>query len=122
MKLNNNPLQNKSYDFALQIVHLSKDLIQNKKEYVLSKQILRSGTSIGANIIEANGAISKADFSSKMSIAYKECLETKYWLHLLKDSGDLEEVYFNTLFENADEIGKILFAILKTTRNIKSKN
>jgi four helix bundle protein len=122
MKLDNNPLQNKSYDFALQIVHLSKNLIQNKKEYILSKQILKSGTSIGANIIEANGAISKAEFSAKMSIAYKECLETKYWLHLLKDSGDLEAEKFKDLYEKADEIGKILFAILKTTRNIQSKN
>ena len=116
MKLPNNPLQNKSYDFALMVVKLSKMLIRDKKEYILSKQILRSGTSVGANIVEANGAISKADFSAKMSIAYKECLETKYWLHLLKDSGDLDENDFNNLFENADEIGRILFSILKTTR------
>ena len=71
---------------------------------------------VGANIIEANGAISKADFSAKMSIAYKECLETKYWLSLLKDSGDLSLNDFNVLFEKGDEIAKILFAILKTTR------
>ncbi|AUC21941.1 four helix bundle protein [Polaribacter sejongensis] len=116
MKLKNNPLQNKSYDLALLIVKLSKRLIKENKEYVLSKQILRSGTSVGANIIEANGAISKADFSAKMSIAYKECLETKYWLHLLKDSGDLDIESFKDLFEKADEIGRILFSILKTTR------
>ena len=116
MKLKNNPLQNKSYDLALLIVKLSKKLVNEHKEYVLSKQILRSATSVGANIIEANGAISKADFSSKMSIAYKECLETKYWLHLLKDSGDLDNENFNILFEKADEIGRILFSILKTTR------
>ncbi|WP_282072792.1 four helix bundle protein [Polaribacter atrinae] len=116
MKLPNNPLQNKSYDLALLIVKLSKKLMAEKKEYVLSKQILRSGTSVGANIVEANGAISKADFSAKMSIAYKQCLETKYWLHLLKDSDDLDLVDFNILFEKADEIGRILFSILKTTR------
>ncbi|WP_299064496.1 four helix bundle protein [uncultured Polaribacter sp.] len=116
MKLKNNPLQNKSYDLALLIVNLSKKLIKENKEYVLSKQILRSGTSVGANIVEANGAISKADFSAKMSIAYKECLETKYWLHLLKDSGDLDLENFKNLFEKADEIGRILFSILKTTR------
>jgi len=116
MKLENNPLQNKSYDLALLIVKLSKKLIKENKEYVLSKQILRSGTSVGANIIEANGAISKADFSAKMSIAYKECLETKYWLSLLKDSGDLNLDEFKDLFEKADEIAKILFSILKTTR------
>jgi four helix bundle protein len=116
MKLKENPLQNKSYDFALQIVNLSKQLIKENREYVLSKQVLRSGTSVGANIVEANGAISKADFSAKMSIAYKECLETKYWLSLLKDSGDLDQKIFKDLFAKADEIAKILFSILKTTR------
>ncbi|SDR71619.1 four helix bundle protein [Polaribacter sp. KT25b] len=79
MKLKNNPLQNKSYDLALLIVKLSKKLIKENKEYILSKQILRSDTSVGANIVEANGPISKVDFLAKMSIAYKECLETKYW-------------------------------------------
>ena len=83
---------------------------------MLSKQLLRCGTSIGTNIAEANGAISKNDFSAKMSIAYKECLETKYWLYLLKDSGDLDLESFNNLFDKADEIGRILFSILKTTR------
>ncbi len=116
MKLPNNPLQNKSYDLALLIVKLGRKLVRDKKEYILSKQLIRSGTSVGANIVEANGAISKADFSAKMSIAYKECLETKYWLHLLKDSGDLEIEDFNDLFAQADEIGRILFSILKTTR------
>jgi four helix bundle protein len=116
MKLENNPLQNKSYDFALLIVKLSKHLMKAKKEFVLSKQLLRSGTSVGANIMEANGAISTADFPAKMSIAYKECLESKYWLSLLKDSGDLNIDEFNSLFEKADELSKILFTILKTTR------
>ena len=116
MKLNNNPLQNKSYDFALLAAKLSKKLAKDKKEFILSQQILRNGTSVGANIVEANGAISKADFSAKMSIAYKECLETKYWLHLLKDSDDLDLEDFNQLFERADERGKLLFSILKTTR------
>ncbi|MCB0459651.1 MAG: four helix bundle protein [Flavobacteriaceae bacterium] len=115
MKLENNPLQNKSYDFALRIIKLSKKLANNK-EFILSKQLLKSGTSIGANIIEANGAISKADFSSKMSIAYKECLETKYWLSLLKDSGEIKEDEFVLLYDEADELAKILFSILKTTR------
>ena len=116
MKLENNPLQNKSYDFALLIVKLSRKLMKNDKEFILSKQLMRSGTSVGANIIEANGAISKADFSAKMSIAYKECLESKYWLSILKDSGDLIEGEFQNLFQKADEICKILFSILKTTR------
>ena len=75
---NENPLLEKSYDFALQTVSLYKRIVTSKKEFVLSKQMLRSGTSIGANISEANGAISTADFSSKISIAYKESLEVKY--------------------------------------------
>ena len=66
--------------------------------------------------MEANGSISKADFSAKMSIAYKECLETKYWLSLLKDSQEINETEFNMLFDQADEIARILFSILKTTR------
>lgn len=121
MKLKNNPLQNKSYDYALNIVKLSKHIMRTRKEFVLSKQLLRSGTSVGANIMEANGAISKADFSAKMSIAYKECLESKYWLSLLKDSGDLSLSDFDNLFKQADEIAKILFSILKTTRINKVK-
>lgn len=121
MKLKNNPLQNKSYDLALNIVRLSKRIMDKNREYILTKQLLKSGTSIGANIIEANGAISKADFSSKISISYKESLETKYWLSLLKDSGYLIESDFNSLFSDTDEISKILFSILKSTR-LKNDN
>jgi four helix bundle protein len=106
----------KAYKFAIRIVRAYQFLCENKKEFVLSKQLLRSGTSIGANITEANGAISKADFSSKISIAYKECLETKYWLTLLKDTDYIDEKIFDSMIKNADEIGKILFSILKTTR------
>ena len=116
MKLKKNPLQNKSYDFALSIIKLSKKLMDEKKEFILSKQLLKSGTSVGANIIEANGAISTADFSAKISISYKESLETKYWLSLLKDSGYLLEKEFLVLYDKIDEISKILFSILKTTR------
>ncbi|WP_405399484.1 four helix bundle protein [Maribacter sp. Asnod2-G09] len=113
---NENPLLSKSYDFALQIVKLYQELTKNKREYVLSKQLLRAGTSVGANIAEANGAISKADFSAKISIAYKESLETKYWLNLLKDSEYIELSIANGLIEKADELSKIMFAILKSTR------
>ena len=113
---NENPLLKKSYDFALQIVKLYQLITKNKNEYVLSKQLLRSGTSIGANIAEANGAISKADFSSKISIAYKESLETKYWLNLLMDSEYIEVTTAKKLINNADELSKIMFSILKSTR------
>ena len=106
----------KAYKFAIRIVNAHKYLTQEQKEYILSKQLIRSGTSIGANIAEANGAISQADFSAKMSIAYKECLETKYWLSLLKDTDYITEKAFNSIYDDADEIGKILFSILKKTR------
>lgn len=102
--MKNNPLADKSYEFALKIVVLYKKIITNHKEYVLSKQLLRSGTSIGANVSEANGAISKADFSSKISIAYKESLETKYWLNLLKDAEYIGSFEANSLICDADEL------------------
>tara|TARA_R100000935_G_scaffold5036_1_gene11662 strand:- start:8 stop:367 length:360 start_codon:yes stop_codon:yes gene_type:complete len=112
----NNPLSEKSYSFALLIVGIYKNLIVSKKEYVLSKQLLRCGTSIGANVAEANGAISNSDFSAKISISYKESLEVKYWLSLLKDSEYLQLDTFQNEFEKSDELSKIMFSILKTTR------
>jgi four helix bundle protein len=115
-----NPLKDKSYAFAVSIVKMYKYLCDKKHEYVLSKQVLRSGTSIGANIVEANGAISKDDFSAKMSIAYKEALETKYWLDLLKDSGYLESKGYDELYQEADEISRMLFAVLKSTGRVRS--
>lgn len=113
-----NPLKDKSYAFAVRIVKMYKYLCDKKHEYVLSKQVLRSGTSIGANIVEANGAISKDDFSAKMSIAYKEALETKYWLDLLKDSGYLESKGYDELYQEADEISRMLFAVLKVQEEL----
>ena len=106
----------KAYNFAIRIVNAYKYLIEEKKEFVLSKQLLKSGTSIGANIAEANGAISSSDFSAKISIAYKETLETKYWLSLLKDTGYIDQKSFDSIHDDADEIARILFSILKTTR------
>lgn len=109
----------KSYDFALEAIRLYKNIVASKREYVLSKQMLRSGTSIGANISEANGAISSADFSAKISIAYKESLEVKYWLSLLKDSDYIPKGKATTLISSADELSKIMYSILKTTRRVK---
>ena len=111
-----NVVYEKSYKFAVQIVKAYQYLCSDRKEFTLSKQLLRCGTSIGANISEANGAISKADFSNKISIAYKECLETKYWLCLLKDTGLIDQATYVSIFPEADEIAKILFSILKSTR------
>ena len=109
-------LYRKAFALAVRIVKLNRFLIGNKREFVLSKQLLRSGTSIGANISEANGAISPSDFSSKISIAYKESLETKYWLSLLKETEFITESARASLHEDVDELSKILFAILRTTR------
>lgn len=111
-----NIVYEKTYKFAVRIVKAYQFLSREKKEFVISKQLLRSGTSIGANISEANGAISKADFSNKISIAYKECLETKYWLTLLKDTSFIDSNTFESIYLEVDEIGKILFSILKSTR------
>lgn len=111
-----NNLYDKSYAFAIRIVKAYQFLSAEKREFILSKQLLKSGTSIGANVAEADGAISTADFSSKISISYKECLETKYWLSLLKDTGFIEEKTFLSMHDDADELAKILFSILKTTR------
>jgi four helix bundle protein len=121
LEVKENITQEKSYAFALKIVKLYKQLTEVNKEYVLSKQVLKSGTSIGANVAEANGAISDADFSSKISIAYKEALETKYWLRLLCDGEFIAKKQFDSLHEDCDELCKILFSILKTTRINKSK-
>lgn len=115
--MKNNIIIEKSYNFALRIVKLSQYLVKNKKEFILSKQILRSGTSIGANIEEAIGGQSRKDFLNKMSIAYKEARETGYWLRLLKDSGTLSENHFSSIYKDLEEIIKILTKIQKTTRS-----
>jgi four helix bundle protein len=115
--ISNSLVYDKAYAFAIRIVK-AYNYLSEKHEYILSKQLLRCGTSVGANIAEANGAISDADFSAKMSIAYKEILETKYWLSLLKDTGYLTIDAHDSLFNDADEIAKIIYSILKTTCNL----
>ncbi len=109
-------LRTKSYHFALEIIEVYKKLTSEQREFVLSKQLLRSGTSIGANIEEADGAQSKKDFLHKVSIAYKEARETSYWLRLLKDSKYLSETDANELLQKIDELCKIMVAIIKTTK------
>jgi len=116
MLSNENNLYSKSFKVAVRIVKLYVWITDNKKEFILSKQLLRSGTSIGANIAEANGAISEADFSSKISSSYKESLETKYWLSLMKETKFIDGELYDSLFTDVDELSKILFAILKRTR------
>ncbi|MEH2181325.1 four helix bundle protein [Nostoc sp.] len=106
-------IQQKSFKFALEIIHLYIKL-QEQREYVLSKQLLRSGTSIGANVEEASGGQSRKDFLAKMYIAYKEARETKYWLRLLQQSKLVNIDLTNELIY-ADEIIRILSSIVKTT-------
>ena len=106
----------KSYAFAVRIVRLSQYLSNEKREFVLSKQVLRSGTSIGANVEEASGGQSKRDFLSKMSIAYKEARETVYWLRLLKDTDYLTPVEFDSIHADADELCRILSKIQPSTK------
>ncbi|MGI8544173.1 MAG: four helix bundle protein, partial [Aridibacter sp.] len=101
-------LRDKSYDFALRIVKLYKYIVAEKKEYVLSKQILRAGTSIGANVEEGNQAQSKSDFIHKLSIAQKEAFETDYWLRILRDSDYLTAKLAESLLKDCQELQKLL--------------
>ena len=106
----------KSFKFALKIVKIYQALVSTHKEYVLSKQILRSGTSIGANVSESRGAFSKKDFEYKLSIAYKEAKETAYWLNLLAASGLMEECVKVELMEDVEELQRLLGSALITLR------
>lgn len=112
-----NIIQTKSYDFAVQIVKLYRILIDEKNEYVLSKQLLRSGTSIGANVEEAIGGQSKKDFFAKLTIAYKEARETHYWIRLLRDTNYLTLAESELYLDRAEELLKIIGSIQKTIRN-----
>ena len=109
-------IQEKSLAFAIRIVKLYKLLAENKKEYVLTKQLLRSGTAIGALTREGEHAQSKADFLNKMNIALKEANETLYWLILLKETEYLSQLEFQSIYIDAEELLKILVSIVKTTK------
>jgi len=111
-----NVIKEKSYNFALRIIKLFKYL-SDKNEYIISKQILRSGTSIGANVEEAIGGQSRKDFFMKLTIAYKESRETHYWLRLLRDSHYIGNKEFESIIKDCEEIQKILGSILKTLKN-----
>ena len=109
-------VKEKSYKFAVRMVKLYQHLNVEKREYVMSKQIVRSATSIGANVREALQGQSKADFTAKMSIALKEASETEYWLELLRDTGYLSESAYNSIQKDCAEIAKMLTSIVKTSR------
>ncbi len=112
-----NIVREKSFALAIRIVHVYKFLCEEKKEFVLSKQLLRSGTSIGANIREADNAESKADFIHKMGIAQKEADETLYWLELLKETSFIADKEFLSIYSDAEEIIKLIKRILITAKN-----
>ena len=109
-------LREKSYKFAIRIVRLSQYLQEKKKEFVLSKQVLRSGTAIGALIWEAEYAQSDADFINKFSISLKEANETEYWLSLLKDTDYMDEKLYDSMFSDCDEIISMLVSTIKTLK------
>ena len=110
-------IEKKSFLFAVRIVKLCRYLQEEKKEYILSKQLLRSGTSIGANVAESQQAQSRADFISKMNISLKEAAETNYWLRLLRASEYLTEIEFSSVIVDCRELEKMLTSIIKSSRN-----
>ena len=113
---NENVAQTKSYAFSIRIVNSYRFLCEQRKEFVLSKQLLRSGTSIGANVEESIGAQSGKDFYAKLNIAYKEARETNYWIRLLRDTNYLSEQESTSLLLDCDELLKIIGSILKTLK------
>jgi four helix bundle protein len=115
--MSNSIIKDKSFKFAIRIVKLYKYLCENKNEFVLSKQILRSGTSIGANINEALQGQSKKDFLMKMNISLKEFSETKYWLELIYATEYIDNKMMQSIFDDCIELEKILASIVKTTKN-----
>ena len=111
-----NVIETKSFNFSIRIVNLYNHLKNEKQEFVMSKQMLRCGTSIGANVAEAEQAQSKADFISKMNIVLKETAETKYWLKLLKATDYLTDKEFDLILNDCIEIEKMLSAIIKSSK------
>jgi len=111
-----NIVKDKSFAFAIRVVKTYQFLCNSKNEYVLSKQLLRSGTSVGAMVREAEHAESKADFKHKMAIVQKEINESIYWLELLKETGYLSVIQFDSINHDAVEIIKLITSIIKTTK------
>ena len=116
-----NLILDKSKAFAIRIINLYKHLNEEKREYILSKQLLRSGTSIGANCREAARGQSKADFVAKMNIALKEADETAYWLELLYATDFVTQVQFQSIYNDAEDLIKLLVSIIKTAKQNNSK-
>jgi len=109
-------IKTKSFAFAVRIVRLFQWLCQTKNEYILSKQLLRCGTSIGANVEESTGSYSEKEFASKVQIAFKEALETRFWLRLLHDTDYIDTSVFESMYGDCDELVRILSSISKSLR------
>ena len=121
--MSENVIKNQSKAFAIRIVRLYRYLREEKNEWVLSKQLLRSCTSIGANVVEALASISKKEFLSKMYISFKECCETEYWLDLLHDTNYLSDEEYESIYKDNIELRKLLSSItLTTSQNLKKEN
>ena len=118
----NSNVERKSFLFSVRVVKLARYLQEEKKEYILSKQLIRSGTSIGANIVESQQAQSRADFVSKLSIALKEASETNYWLRLLRATDYLSDSEFTSIIADCKELERMLTSIIKTTRSTPNKS
>lgn len=117
--MNESILSEKTYAFAIRVVRMYQHLSQQDKGFPLFKQVLGSRTSIGANVEEALGGISKKDFVDKLSVAYKEARETKYWLRLLKDTAYISEEAFQSMFADCEELLKLLYVIIQKSKNNK---
>ena len=111
-----NAVREKSYRFAVRIVKLCRFLKNEKKEHIMSRQLLRSGTSVGANVAEAQHAQSRQDFLAKLNIALKEAAETDYWLRLLYETEYLTERQFKSIYEDCDEVESLLVSIVKSVK------
>ena len=117
--MSDNVILNKSKKFAIRIINLYKYLCENKNEYILSKQLIRSGTSIGANVREATVSQSKKEFIAKMNIALKEAYESEYWLELLFETDYLSKSEFDSIKADCSELNKLLISIIKSSNNCK---
>lgn len=114
--MTHSPTREKSYAFALRIVDVTKRLREEKREYVLTKQVLRSGTSIGANVEEAAAGLTRKDFAAKLSVASKEARETRYWLRLLRDSGYIDTETAGSLLVDCEELVRMLTSSVKSVQ------
>lgn len=112
-----NLIQDKSKVFAIRVIRLYQYLTENKREFILSKQLLRSGTSVGANVREGINAQSKKDFISKMNIALKEAAESEYWLELLHETDYINTSEFKSIYADAGELNRLLISIIRTAKN-----